>query len=362
MTARLASKGLRPTLFTNGIRATRPYLRRLAEAGLADVAFHVDLTQERRGYKTEVELNRIRQQCIENARGLGIQVFFNFTVTENSFKEISDIVRYYNKNADVVKTFSFQLQADTGRGIDRERGPVISQDSVIAEINKGCGIDVNFDASQVGHKNCNRHSMLLVSNGNVYNALDASDFVGRIIRAEEGDKYSKSSPTMSFFRWLKDHPQEIVRGIKYFVGQSWNAKSDLIKSRGKVFCQHVLVHNFMDACHLEHERIKACSFFVMTQKGPISMCMMNAKRDDYILQPVEVMHEDKTLYWQPLSGMLSKNTGLSTDVDPRSHGLRHLKGRTRPVVYNEHKKEQEQRRTVSLNSPKKTEADVGANG
>lgn len=133
--ARLASKGLRPTLFTNGIRATRPYLRRLAEAGLADVAFHVDLTQERRGYKTEVELNRIRQQCIENARGLGIQVFFNFTVTENSFKEISDIVRYYNKNADVVKTFSFQLQADTGRGIDRERGPVISQDSVIAEIN-----------------------------------------------------------------------------------------------------------------------------------------------------------------------------------------------------------------------------------
>ena len=44
----------------------------------------------------------------------------------------------------------------------------------------------------------------------------------------------------------------------------------------------------MDACHLEPDRIKACSFYTMTRDGPVSMCLANAKRDSYILQPVQV--------------------------------------------------------------------------
>ncbi|MGE4112301.1 MAG: radical SAM protein, partial [Burkholderiales bacterium] len=47
---RISERGMRPALFTNGIRATRALLTRLADAGLIDVAFHVDMTQERRGY------------------------------------------------------------------------------------------------------------------------------------------------------------------------------------------------------------------------------------------------------------------------------------------------------------------------
>ena len=47
-----ASIGLYPALFTNGIRASRELLRELADVGLVDVAFHVDLTQERKGYAT----------------------------------------------------------------------------------------------------------------------------------------------------------------------------------------------------------------------------------------------------------------------------------------------------------------------
>ena len=46
---RLASRGLRASLFTNGIKATRDLLSELAEAGLTDVAFHVDTTQRRAG-------------------------------------------------------------------------------------------------------------------------------------------------------------------------------------------------------------------------------------------------------------------------------------------------------------------------
>jgi MoaA/NifB/PqqE/SkfB family radical SAM enzyme len=45
----IKTKGMRASLFTNGIKATRGLLEYLCEAGLEDIAFHVDLTQERKG-------------------------------------------------------------------------------------------------------------------------------------------------------------------------------------------------------------------------------------------------------------------------------------------------------------------------
>jgi len=74
---RLASSGLRASLFTNGIKATRDLLVELAEAGLTDVAFHVDSTQQRPGYHSESDLNTLRRGYLERARGLPISVFFN---------------------------------------------------------------------------------------------------------------------------------------------------------------------------------------------------------------------------------------------------------------------------------------------
>ena len=65
--ARLTRKGLRALLFTNGIKATRELLVELAKAGLTDVAFHVDTTQQRAGYRTESDLNVLRREYIERA-------------------------------------------------------------------------------------------------------------------------------------------------------------------------------------------------------------------------------------------------------------------------------------------------------
>src|SRR5262245_8665833 len=42
---RIGERDLRPSLLTNGIRATRDLLEALVAAGLFDVAFHVDTTQ-----------------------------------------------------------------------------------------------------------------------------------------------------------------------------------------------------------------------------------------------------------------------------------------------------------------------------
>src|SRR6266852_7008279 len=56
---RIRARGMRPSLFTNGIRATRDLLTELGAAGLVDVAFHVDTTQQRKGYDSESDLNQI---------------------------------------------------------------------------------------------------------------------------------------------------------------------------------------------------------------------------------------------------------------------------------------------------------------
>jgi uncharacterized radical SAM superfamily Fe-S cluster-containing enzyme len=112
---------MRPSLFTNGIRATRDLLTELGAVGLVDVAFHADTTQQRKGYDSESDLNQIRQEYIERARGLRLSVFFNTTVHQGNFDEIPEVARFFVAHADVVRLASFQLQADTGRG--RLRGP-----------------------------------------------------------------------------------------------------------------------------------------------------------------------------------------------------------------------------------------------
>ncbi|MFY2824437.1 hypothetical protein [Ruegeria sp. MALMAid1280] len=68
---------MRSCLMTNGIRASRALLTRLAAAGLDDVAFHVDMTQDRNGF---LELNTVRRAYIRRARGLGLRILFNTTV------------------------------------------------------------------------------------------------------------------------------------------------------------------------------------------------------------------------------------------------------------------------------------------
>ena len=57
----------------------------------------------------------------------------------------------------------------------------------------------------------------------------------------------------------------------------------LIRGGGRLDTVSFLVHDFMHASALERDRIEACAFKVMTGEGPVSMCLHNANRDDYIL-------------------------------------------------------------------------------
>ena len=332
--ARVRELGMRPTLMTNGIKARRPLLQALAAAGLVDVVFHVDTTQNIKGYHTEMELNAIRKTYIQRCRGLPLSVMFNTTVHKGNYHEIPDLVRFFKAHAAWVRTASFQLQADTGRGIQGKRDTLISIDSVREQIQKGAGTLINFTASAVGHPSCNRYGLCLEINGALYDFFDDSTFIAHMQAATAGlqwDRSHRQKTMTTFARWLLTHPRYLYSWLCWVAPRVWRMKKDLWAARGRVHTLSFFIHNFMDADALEAERIQGCVFKTMTGDGPLSMCMHNAKRDAFILKPVAMDTAEGKRYWQPLTGEIGEQAEtLRVPQVP----LKRLKGRTKQRVLN----------------------------
>lgn len=326
---RVRALRMRPTLMTNGIRATRELLEELAEAGLSDVSFHVDTTQRIKDYGSELALNEIRQAYIDRAKGLPLSVFFTTTVHQGNFHEIPDLVRFFTANAGTVRTASFQLAADTGRGVHRTRGAAITLESVAGQIERGAGTSINFQASLIGHPACNRYGMCLEANGKLFDAFDDAEFIGRMQSATARLALHRNDPrgvVKSFLRWLAANPAYLFPVLKWAGRKAWAMRGSLVAARGKVRTISFVIHNFMDSCALERERIEACVFKVMTAEGPVSMCMHNAKRDSLILRPIRIHAPDGDKYWQPLTGQTTPDRSAPVPVQL---GVKCLKGQAR---------------------------------
>ena len=313
--ARLAECGLRASLFTNGIKATRALLAELAQAGLTDVAFHVDLTQQRAGYASEAQLNVLRVEYIERARGLGLSVFFNTTVHAANVHEVPMLAAFFAAQSDVVRFVSFQLQADTGRGVLGARSDAISNDRIGALLCEGVGTPLRFNTLLAGHHDCNRSAVVAVINGHCYDAFDDEAFVRRFmcdtatLRIDRGTAWrGAKSMLMGALR----RPALVVATLRWAAAFAWKARGDLLRARGRVRKLTLFTHNFMDACHLDRERIDACVFMAITQHGPMSMCAYNARRDYFLLQPLRTSQGE----WRPLAAV-------------QSQPIKFLKGRAR---------------------------------
>jgi len=337
---RIRARGMRPTLFTNGIRATRDLLQALAEAGLVDVAFHVDMTQGRRGFASEAALNSLRQDYIERARGLRLSVFFNTTVFSGNFNEVPEIVRFFVRNADIVSMASFQLQAGTGRGVLGSRPLHITIDSVKQQINLGAGAPLCFDTIQIGHSRCNRCAMALVTNNKVYDMLDDQKLVTDIVELTADvrfDRQNRAALVRTFVKSLLSSPSILARGSAWVIRKIWMAKADLIAAHGEVNKLSFFIHNFMDACALDKSRVDACTFMAVTSDGPISMCLHNAKRDAFILPPLRIADPMGEQLWDPLSGRIEASD-LCRTAAAVHHSPKTAKGRLKGLGHNRRSK------------------------
>ncbi len=299
------AKGLRASLFTNGILLTRAWLEHLAGDGLNDVAFHVDMTQERKGFANEVEMNALRLHYINMASGLPLSVIFNTTVFAGNMHEVPDIARFFVQHNDVVRFASFQLGADTGRGTVPGRDPVVvTQASVCQAIEQGAGIALNFDALHGGHRSCNRYALLLSIGLHHFDALQDAPLAQRVMRETADVELARGQSLSGAWAMAK----AVLRQRDLAAGVAKHAVRMLWQARGQWFSQGRIVpplrkisfftHNFMDACNLDAERVDACVFMAATAEGPMSMCAYNAERERILLKPI-VLASGET--WQPLA-------------------------------------------------------------
>ncbi len=308
--------GLYPALFTNGIAASHDLLKRLADAGLCDVAFHVDTTQRRKGYKNELALNELRKEYIERARGLGLMIIFNTTVHKENFSELPQLIQFFSENADVVGLTSFQLQADTGRGEWRTRDIIISKETVQAQIETGLKKSLPWGVVQVGHTDCHSYMPSLVANDNLYPLIDNVDFFSDFVRDFPSVPWDRRAPLATIikpFLWsLLKQPRWWPKVINYTFRHLRLMSADLVKARGRAHKLTIFVQNFMDAKHLDSDRVDACSFMVMTAEGPVSMCKHNANRDEFILKPIDIIDDKGTVQrFEPLKWKEQKHVSDS---------------------------------------------------
>ncbi len=298
--------GLLPSLFTNGIKASRSLLEALAENGLSDVAFHVDMTQNRPGFNNEKELNAVREEYMRRAEGLPIMVIFNTTVFEGNFHEVPELVRFFLKHSNRVGMASFQLQAETGRGVLGAREDIISLETVRSRINQGSRLDLPWDTILVGHPKCHSYAPVFTINGNSYDFLcsekEFAEFLHDFQHVGHDRRKSALGIAWTYFREMWKKPRWLVKGTRHLLPILWRARKDLWASRGKFHKTSFFIQNFMDAKNLDPERVEACSFMVMTNEGPVSMCAHNAERDRYILQPVPIQTENGPDTFYPLNG------------------------------------------------------------
>lgn len=314
--ARVASKKMRPALFTNGIKATRALLTRLRDAGLKDVAFHVDMTQERKGFDSETALNAVREDYIRRADGLGLHILFNTTVFDGNVKDVPMLSAFFAQRADKVHLASFQMQADTGRGVLRERGAAITQQRIMAAISEGAGHDLSFDSPIVGHSDCNRYAGLISSGGITAAIFDDAALFADLFAVGADYRFDRYRPWVSIkggaALFMRNVPLA-MRAARYALRKAWALKAGLLRSGAKLHKLTFYIHNFMDAQQLDEERCATCIFMTMTRDGPISMCVHNAKRDSFLTQSIET----QTGAWQPLQKQSAKQP------------LKRLKGRRR---------------------------------
>ena len=267
----------------------------------------------------------MRSQYIERARGLPLSVFFNTTVHAGNFVDIPALTAFFIGNADVVRFASFQLQAETGRGVLGARAEAIDNHSVAARLQRGAGTALRFNVLQAGHSECNRSAVLLAIGGRVYDAFEDEAFVARFMRETAHLRIDRGTPWRALRCLLGAvlrRPALGLATLHWAARVAWKARRDLIAARGRVHKLTRFTHNFMDACSLDRERIDACVFMAITHDGPIAMCAYNAQRDRWLLQPLRSAEG----LWQPLSG-----TGAN-DAKVLAIPLKHLKGRAREAA------------------------------
>ena len=226
-------------------------------------------------------------------------------------------MKFFVKNSDVVRLCSIQVGANIGRGTVHER-LAVNPATVQTQVEAGLRTRLEFGACSAGHSQCNRYAYGLVIDGKVHDFFNDPDFVQEILMESAHITFDRTNQRRTLERmteFLLTHPKILAGFVSRAARAAWTMRRELVAARGKVGKLSFHIHNFMDACHLDRERAEACSFTVMTPTGPLSMCVHNAKRDDYLLVPAEVKRNQQIVFWNPVTGKFQNHKPEKIEVE-----------------------------------------------
>jgi hypothetical protein len=200
---------------------------------------------------------------------------------------------------------SFQLQADTGRGILGEREDSISLPSVRGRIETGIGAKgLSWNTALIGHPECHQAVMLATAGDRFFDLLHDRPLFERFLEEFKNlsfDRRDVSATARQVIRIAFRNPYFLLRGSVFIARGLWALKGGLLLTGGRAGKLTFFIQNFMSATALDQERIHNCSFMVMSPDGPVSMCEHNARRDEFILRPLSLPSLPGA-EWNPLSG------------------------------------------------------------
>lgn len=97
---------------------------------------------------------------------------------------------------------------------------------------------------------------------------------------------------------------------------------DLMNSKKQLVC---LIDNNSNALKVSY----CSSLFLVTHWEKAILGTHNAKRDDYILQPIPIVKEQEIQFWHPLNAKLYKNNPEILKKNPKKYPQKKQKGKTR---------------------------------
>jgi MoaA/NifB/PqqE/SkfB family radical SAM enzyme len=125
--AEIKRRDLKPIINTNGLALTKDLLKKLKKAGVFGFTFHIDSKQNRPGWKgkNEIELNELRYYYAKMLAEEGnISCAFNSTVYDDTKHFIPEILKWAQRNIDIVQVMVFILyRAVNNKDFDYYVGP-----------------------------------------------------------------------------------------------------------------------------------------------------------------------------------------------------------------------------------------------
>ena len=302
---------LSPMVMTHGQTFLKDpgYLERLVhEAGLEQVAIHIDTTQRGRlGMKKsdrEPDIHWIRNAfagLVRDTRrrtGKPLNAAHTFTVTEQNVQDLPEVVRWCVENADAFRLLSLQPTADVGRTKAREQ--VGRRDFIWQQVCAGLGIEANPEAMTFGHPACNTVSLNFVVHWDhdqyqVVEVTAADPRSTRFFKRLMMESFAGFTPDREpahvvaarVLGRLRKAPDLLWRVPGYCGYRAWTERDWLpaflgAVARGRPWWVRplaVVVHNFMSAHELEtpegQDRLAACAFKVPIDGRMVSMCELN---------------------------------------------------------------------------------------